>query len=267
MSAPAIALLLPGMSLNATIFPDLPIPTLSPTFGQFAPGAPGMEPYVASLEALTADAAWTGARHRIVVGHSFGGMLALAWLLARPAPRVHGVVLVSTTAGPMFDAVRLRVAWWRSRALRVGIRPFLPFWNGKRVTRGLHRLLNGRAGNGTPVNFRALPHRDDLRVGLAGWQATGWEARRSFRSAMDGFDVRGRLREITAPAIILHGARDCYFPEATARSLADGLPSGDLRVIPDAGHVLPLTHGSAVVCAVNDLLRTAGYASAAPSSV
>jgi len=262
-----MALLLPGMSLNASIFPDLPIPTLSPSFSQFAPGAPGMEPYVSSLEALTADAAWTEARYRIVVGHSFGGMLALAWLLARPAARVHGLVLVSTTAGPMFDAVRLRVAWWRSHALRVGIRPFLPLWNGKRVTRGMHRLLNGAAGSGTPVNFRALPHRDDIRVGLAGWQATGWEARRSFRSAMNGFDVRGRLGEISVPAIVLHGARDCYFPEATARTLVEGLPSGELRVLPGAGHVLPLTHGTAVVRAVNDLLRTAGYSPAAASSV
>ena len=268
MSAPAVALLLPGMSLNATIFPDLPIPALSPSFSQFAPGTPGMEPYVSSLTALTADAAWQEARYRIVVGHSFGGMLALAWLLARPATAatVHGLLLVGTTAGPMFGAVRLRVAWWRSHALRVGIRPFMPLWNGKRITRGLHRLLNGGTGNGTPVNFRALPHQDDIRVGLAGWQATGWEARRSFRSAMDGFDVRGRLADISVPAIVLHGARDCYFPEATARALAEGLPSGELRVIPDAGHVLPLTHGPAVVRAVADLLRTAGYASAAPSS-
>lgn len=267
MPAPAVALLLPGMSLNATIFPALPIPTLSPTFSRFAPDASGMDPYVAHLGALTATSAWREARTRIVVGHSFGGMLALAWLLARPdaASSIHGLVLIGTTAGPMFDAVRLRVAWWRSHAVRVGIRPFLPFWNGRRVTRALHRLLNGGAATNGTVNFRALPHHDDIRVGLAGWQATGWEARRAFRAAMDGFDVRGRLGEIGLPAIVLHGARDCYFPESTARALADGLPAGELRVLPEAGHVLPLTHGAAVVRAVTDLLRTAGYASAASS--
>lgn len=259
MPAPAVAMLLPGMSLNATIFPEFPFPTLSPSFGQFAPDAPGMAPYAARLSALAERPEWREARHRIVVGHSFGGMLALAWLLARPAtiPAVHGLVLIATTAGPMFDAVRLRVAWWRTRAVRVGIRPLLPFWNGRRLTRALHRVFNGAgAGNGT-VDFRHLPHHDDLRVGLAGWQATGWEARRAFRGAMDGFDVRDRLPEIAVPTIVLHGGRDCYFPEATARELVGGLPSGELRVIPDAGHVLPLTHGAAVTSAVTDLLRAA----------
>jgi pimeloyl-ACP methyl ester carboxylesterase len=262
MPTSAVAMLLPGMSLNATIFPDLPIPTLSPSFSHFAPDGPGMAPYAARLTALAGSPAWAGARRRIVVGHSFGGMLALAWLLARPAAAgpVHGLVLIATTAGPMFHAVRLRVAWWRRRAVRVGIRPLLPLWNGKRVTRTLHRVLNGGYATNGSVDFRTLPHHDDIRVGLAGWQATGWEARRAFRSAMDGFDVRNRLREITVPTIILHGGRDCYFPEATARALAAGLPSGELRVLPDAGHVLPLTHGPAVTSAVLDLLRAAGYA-------
>jgi pimeloyl-ACP methyl ester carboxylesterase len=255
------------MSLNATIFPDLPIPTLSPSFSRFAPDASGMQPYAASLTALTATAAWREARARIVVGHSFGGMLALAWLLARPAPTppVDGLVLVGTTAGPMFDAVRLRVAWWRAHALRVGIRPFLPLWNGKRLTRALHRLLNGGGATNGTVNFRALPHHDDIRVGLAGWQATGWEARRAFRGAMEGFDVRERLADLAVPAIVLHGARDCYFPPSTARALARGLPHAELRLIPEAGHVLPLTHGAAVVRAVTDLLRAAGYSEAASS--
>lgn len=267
MSTDAAALLLPGMSLNATIFPDLPMPTIAPAFSQFAPAARGMGPYVDQVTALTAAPAWEEARYRIVVGHSFGGMLALAWLLARPesAGRVHGLVLAGATAGPMFDAVRLRVAWWGERALRMSILPLLPFWNNAGMTRALHRLLNGRFGNGQ-VDFRTLPHHDDIRVGLAGWSATGWQARRAFRSAMEGFDVRDRLSEIAVPTIVLHGDRDCYFTEATARSLADGLPSGALRVIPDAGHVLPLTHGGAVVEAVADLL-TAAHQSAAASSV
>jgi len=267
MPAPPVAMLIPGMSLNATIFPPLPFPTLAPSFSRFTPDGPGMAPYAAQLTALADRPVWRDAPCRIVVAHSFGGMLALAWLLERPraAAPVHGLVLIGTTAGPMFDAVRLRVVWWRSHALRIGIRPLLPFWNGKRITRALHRLLNGSQGGNGTVDFQTLRHHDDIRVGLAGWQATGWEARRAFRGAMNGFDVRDRLGEIAVPAIVLHGGRDCYFPESTARELAAGLPSGELRVIPEAGHVLPLTHRAAVTGAVSDLLTAAGYSSAASS--
>jgi len=202
------------------------------------------------------------------VAHSFGGMLALSWLLAHPAVQadLQGLVLIGTTAGPMFESVRLRVAWWGARALRVGIAPLLPLWDSSWVTRGLHRALNRGKKGGHALDFRRLPHHDDIRVGLAGWRATGWEARRAFRSAMRNFDVRDRLGRIAVPAIVLHGDRDCYFTERNARALADGLPRGELRVIPGAGHVLPLTHGDAVHRAVDDLLRRAGYSVAAASS-
>jgi pimeloyl-ACP methyl ester carboxylesterase len=262
----AAALLIPGMSLNATIFPDLPIPTLAPSFSRFAPDGPGMAPYAERLTALTASPVWREARYRVVVGHSFGGMLALSWLLERPAaaPPVDGLVLIGTTAGPMFDAVRLRVAWWRTHALRVGIGPLMPLWHGQRLTRALHRLLNGGDPSNGAVDFRRLRHQDDIRVGLAGWQATGWEARRAFRRAMAGFDARDRLAAIAVPTIVLHGGRDCYFPASAARALASGLPAAELRLLPDAGHVLPLTHGAAVTGAIFDLLRAAGYAPAGP---
>lgn len=257
----AAALLLPGMSLNATIFPDLGLPALATDFSQFAPEAPGMAPYVEQVAALAASAPWQEAQHRVVVAHSFGGMLALSWLLAHPRAQeqVAGLVLIGTTAGPMFDAVRLRLAGWRSRSWRVGVGPLLPLWDHPRVTSGLHRLLNRRTPDLRPVDFRALRHHDDIRVGLAGWHATGWEARRAFRRAMRGFDVRGRLGEIAVPTVVLHGEKDCYFTVASAREMTARLPQAELRVVAGAGHVLSLTHGDAVRGAVRALLRRAGY--------
>jgi pimeloyl-ACP methyl ester carboxylesterase len=270
VTPPAAVLLLPGMSLNATIFPDLGLPVLASEFSQYAPSVPGMAPYVERVDALTAAALWRDARFRLVVAHSFGGMLALSWLLAHPETRerVHGLVLIGTTAGPMFDAVRLRVAWWRSRAWRVGVGPLLPLWDSPVVTRGLHQVFNQGVPESRPVDFRALPHHDDIRVGIAGWHATDWRARRAFRGAMRGFDVRDRLGEIPVPTVVLHGEHDCYFTVGSARDLASRLPQGELRIVRGAGHVLSLTHGDAVRGAVSDLLRRAGYSfSAAASSV
>lgn len=256
----AAALLLPGMSLNATIFPDLGIPHLAPDFSHFAPAGSGMDPYIQQVSGLTGDPLWREAHFRIVVAHSFGGMLALSWLLAQPAMQahLHGLVLAGTTAGPMFEAVRLRVAWWGARALRIGTTPLMALWDRPWVTRGLHRVLNRERECGNALDFRQLPYQDDIRVGLAGWRAIGWEARRAFRAAMRNYDVRDRLERIDVPTIVLHGDRDCYFTERNARVLADGLPRGELRVIAGAGHVLPLTHGDAVRRAVDDLLRRAG---------
>jgi pimeloyl-ACP methyl ester carboxylesterase len=244
-------LALPGMSLNGTIFPDFGLPTLVATLSDVAATGPGMTPYLDYLDQLTHGAPWEDARTRVVVG----GMLALAWLLARPdqARALHGLVLISTAPGPMFAAVRLRVARVAGWELRVGVRPLLPLWNSGPVTRGMHRLMNGGHLAIRPVDFRALPRHDDISVGIAGWRATPWAARRAFRSAMEGFDVRDQLGHLAMPTIVLHGGEDCYFPLATAQHLADGLRHAQLRVVADAGHVLPLTHGEEVARAVREL--------------
>jgi pimeloyl-ACP methyl ester carboxylesterase len=246
------------MSLNATLFPHFAIPTVAADFNRSAPRSDRrMEPYLERVDELAAKPTWADAARRVVVGHSFGGMLALAWLLrhacAGPA-RADGLLLVSTTAGPMFDAVRIRLAGAGEREWRVGIGPLLPLWNSTTVTRGVKRLLSGGTLTTTDVDFQRLALRSDIAVGLAGWRNTSWDARRAYRSAMEGFDVRRRLGEIATPAIVLHGTRDRLFPASAARTLAAGLPNATLRIIEGAGHVLPLTHGAAVITAVDELL-------------
>lgn len=252
----AAVLLLPGMSLNATTFPALPVATLAPDFNRFAAvDGQGMQPYLDAVDRLASGPTWTDAAHRVVVGHSFGGMLALAWHLRHAGTglsRADGLVLIGTTAGPMFDAVRVRVAGWGRRELRLSARPLVALWHGPAITRGFKRLV---ARETAAVDFRALRHRGDLAVGLAGWRNTEWTARMAYRQAMDGFDVRARLREIEVPTVILHGTRDRLFPLDAARRLAQGLPNAELRVIPGAGHVLPLTHGETVVAAVRHVLN------------
>jgi pimeloyl-ACP methyl ester carboxylesterase len=251
----AAVIALPGMSLNATAFPDLPAALLAPDFNRFAPvDQRGLATYLDVVDRLAQAPAWRDAGRRVVVGHSFGGMLAMAWWLRHhgqgPA-RADGLVLIGTTAGPMFDAVRLRVAGVRSREWRVGIKPVVALWRRPEVVRGLKGLL---ARDTRTVDFRPLRNRGEVAIGLAAWRNTDWRARMAYRHAMEGFDVRARLGDISIRAIVLHGSRDRLFPLEGARRLAQGLPQGELRVIPGAGHVLPLTHGETVVGAVRDLL-------------
>lgn len=214
-----------------------------------------MGPYVDALDRIVDKALWRDAGRRFVVAHSFGGMLALSWWLhhagAYPAT-VDGLVLIGTTAGPMFESVRARVLKVGSHELRVGISSLMWLWNARAVTRAVDALFSG--GRQRAVDFQALPNPTDLSTGLLGWRATHWKARRSFRNAMRGFDARAALSKIDVPTIVLHGTDDHLFAVDRAEELARGLPNGELRVIPSAAHVLPLTHGAEVVRAVHDLV-------------
>jgi pimeloyl-ACP methyl ester carboxylesterase len=262
-----VLLLLPGMTLNASVFPDFGLPAVAVDFTRLVVGPHGwsaeleakrMGFYVERLVArLATERPWAGARRRVVVAHSFGGFLALAWQLASgddPLARIDGLVLVSTSAGPIYDGVRLRLAGGERWALRVPAGPLMRLWNNSAITRLLGRLsAPGEIGE---VDFRGLRSHSDLAVGLAGWRNTDWRARRSYRFAMHGFDVRQRLSAISVPTIVLHGPRDVYFSLEAARQLSTSLPRAELRVVPGAAHTLPLTHGSEVVRAVRDLLQT-----------
>src|SRR4051812_26640008 len=84
-------LLLPGMTLNETIFPALPLPSIAVDFTTLALGRNGVTAdlrarkiavYVDLLDRRLTDQPMWEAPRRIVVAHSFGGMLALAWWLA-----------------------------------------------------------------------------------------------------------------------------------------------------------------------------------------
>lgn len=250
-----VVLLLPGMTLNGSIFPPLDHDTIAVDFCQFVPGTPdrtvSMDTYVSQLETVLAgDPFWRRPR-RIVVGHSFGGMLALHWLLQQDAVRrsIDGLVLVAASAGPLFGAVTLRVG---SR-LRVPLAPLMGLWNVAVVTRAAKAVLSPSRAKEGQVDFRSLPSYSDAAVDRAGWRNTDWRSMRAFRLALDGFDCRHRLGELDVPTIVLHGDRDSLFAPPVAEDLAARISGAELRMVEGAAHILPLTHGDAVVSAVHDL--------------
>ncbi len=261
-----VALLLPGMTLNETVFPDLVMPTVTADFSRLAVGPDGSSPqlleqrmdfYAALLDDLLQGCDDWRADTRLVIAHSFGGMLALRWLILHGGDglaRIDGLVLISTTAGPMYHNLNLRLFKLGGWDIRVRAGAAMPWWNRPFVTRSVKNLICGSLDS-DPVNFRTLTIRSDLELDLAGWRNTDWRAMRSYRLAMEGFDVREGLASVAVPTVVVHGTEDTLFDTAAARELTAGIPGAELRLIAGAGHALPLTHGAEVVRSVQDLLQ------------
>ena len=181
--------------------------------------------------------------------------MALRWIareFEQGRARLRGLVLIAATAGPMFGAARLRLAL-AGRDFRIPLSGWMRLWNRPAVTRFVKRRLSRGRLTAERVDFGALASPTDWTVDRAGWRNTDWRAMRSFRLAMDGFDVRDRLHLIEARVIVLHGSEDSLFPVSVAEELVAGLPSAELRVIDGAGHALPITHGHEVVKAVREI--------------
>lgn len=189
-------------------------------------------------ENLTADAdalrAYLGFERWSVLGHSFGGHVALEYALRYP-DRVSRLVLLDTGADSR---------WARENAPRVlAERGFSPA-KVELVRRWFH-------GEFTPREYFPIFVRiSDAYMSGAGWGPLAREmARGGWRSRMRpeplihcgrhlcaGWSVVDRLGEVTAPTLVMAGRDDFVFPPECQRELADGIPGAQLVLVDGAGH-------------------------------
>lgn len=189
-------------------------------------------------ENLTGDAdalrEYLGFDRWAVLGHSFGGSVALEYALRYP-DRVSRLVLVDTGADSR---------WARENAPEVLARRGYSPAKVELARRWFH-------GEFTPREYLPIFWRlSGAYVAGSGWRLTarelaegGWRSRirpealvQSGRHLFDGWSVVDRLGEITAPTLIIAGREDFVFPPECQQELADGIPGSQLVIVPGAGH-------------------------------
>jgi pimeloyl-ACP methyl ester carboxylesterase len=174
-----------------------------------------------------------GVEKAVIGGMSQGGFLSLRVALTAP-DRVRGLILIDTQAGTedadKVDGYGLLDQTW----VEHGPTPV------QDVIAGLI-LGPGRWDDW----FAKWAHMEKEQFTLA------------FRCLMDRDDVTGRLGEIDAPTLIVHGDADAAIPLAKAERLRDGLGGPtELVVVPGAPHAANLTHPEPVNAAIVRFLAT-----------
>jgi proline iminopeptidase len=188
-------------------------------------------------ENLTADAdalrQELGFERWAVLGHSFGGHVALEYALRYPDKLSHLVLL--DTGGDS--------RWSRQNAADVlakrGHRPekvelVRRWFHGEFAPKEYFPIFMriGSAYNYHPMlgTARSLMH--------GGWRAKPRPEALLFagQHLMPGWTVVDRLGEITVPTLVMAGRNDFVFPPECQRELAAGIPHAQLRLIDHAGH-------------------------------
>jgi 2-hydroxy-6-oxonona-2,4-dienedioate hydrolase len=225
------------------------------SLGVLAPTRPGYDGSparsMADNAALLADMlASAGGVPGVVVGHSYGGGIAL--LLAASHPElVAGLVLVAPVGDPASIMLvdRVLAAPIVGPAVTAAVLG-ASAWIGPR----LRRL----AGSGLPRPFthvsRLLPD-EQAAAALA-----DRNLRQSFVAEQRSLvaelpSVVAAAPEVRAPAVLLVGSRDSIVPAKAVARLAATLPRAELRVVARAGHFLLHDHPSAVAAAIGRLHR------------
>jgi proline-specific peptidase len=210
-------------------------------------------------ENLTADA--DALRQRLgferwaVLGHSFGGHVALEYALRYPGSLSHLVLL--DTGGDS--------RWSRENAAQVlagrGYRP--------QTVQLVRRFFTGQI---TPKEM--LPAM--MKFGSAYYHRHGglavarqlihgeWHAKVrpealifAGRELFNGWTVMDRLGEITVPTLVLAGRDDFLFPPEHQVELAAGIPGAHLQIIERAGHNSHEERPAEVLAAVTRFISTA----------
>ena len=189
-------------------------------------------------ENLTADAEALreelGFERWAVLGHSFGGHVALEYALRYPASLSRLVLL--DTGG--------EARWAQQNAAEVlAGRGYSP----KKVEL-VRRWFNGEFAPHAyvPMAMRIGPayyHRPSLWLTAREQIQGGWRTKyrpQAFlfasRHLLNGWTVMGRLGEITVPTLVMAGHDDFVFPPDCQRDLAAGIPNARLQIIDRAGH-------------------------------
>jgi pimeloyl-ACP methyl ester carboxylesterase len=160
----------------------------------------------------------------LVVGESFGGPVALHYVLGYPE-RVRALALVNA-----FPAYRRKIR------IRLACRlAFLLNWRGVRAVKD---FVAGRilAGEGIPLEDRQRYHEIIQLIHRPAYQ-------RRLELVRD-VALRERLSDIKVPTCIFTSGRDKIVPSRTeGRFMASRIRSAKLFEFPDAGHALLLTPG------------------------
>jgi pimeloyl-ACP methyl ester carboxylesterase len=166
-------------------------------------------------------------RDAIVVGHSMGGVAALAFATRFPEvarQRVRGLVLVASLA----RAATSRVRAVRGAADRLAGRApsIVPLLGHPDVGLAIARVGFGRA----PV----ASHVELVRSMLA---ECSLETQREALRALLDLDLVARLPEITIPTLVVSGTADVITPPAESRVIASAIPGARLVVLDGVGHM------------------------------
>jgi pimeloyl-ACP methyl ester carboxylesterase len=192
-----------------------------------------------------------GAGEALVLGHSWGTLVALAMALEFPED-VRALALLS---GYYYPSLRLDAPLSAPPAipvlgdvLRLTIAPLL----GRLVWPGLVKRIFSPAA--VDSRFRELPVWMMLRPSQL--RASAAESAMMIPAAST---LSKRYRELKMPVTIIAGDGDKIAdPEHNARRLAEALPRSELHLLPGAGHMVQYADADAIVASIDSLSSRAG---------
>lgn len=188
-----------------------------------------------------------GHRRTWLLGHSYGGFVALEYALTFPQHLLGLMLLDTDSTAPTEETMAAGLQ-------RLGVRPeeMAVLGTPVQTDEDLLRLFD-------VAGPWYLPHSEPTRarevLGATRYREEGAAAG---ERALHDWDVTDRLSAIAVPSLVLSGADDFMFPPARAARLGAALPSATVEVVDGAGHLPFVERADAVLPVLVEFVRRSG---------
>jgi pimeloyl-ACP methyl ester carboxylesterase len=181
-----------------------------------------------------------------LVGHSMGGMTALAYLARPVAARPvepHGLILVATAAGKLATRGLARLLATPAPAALVGLIEHTPPYALHALVGPVRATLGRWRGHGRSATLAA--------VTAAALTTTPVPTAVGFLPSLRAYNQHATLASIRARTVVISGGADPLTPPSHAADMSAGIRGAEHVHVPYAGHMLP----QRVPHVINDAIR------------
>jgi pimeloyl-ACP methyl ester carboxylesterase len=170
----------------------------------------------------------------ILVGHSMGGMTALAYLGRAAAERPiepHGLVLIATAAGKLAERGVGRLLATPAPTALVGLMAHIPGHAQSALARPVCATLRRWHGHGHSATLAA--------TAVTALTTTPVATAVGFLPSLRAYNQYATLASIHAATVVISGGADPLTPPSHALDLTNGICRAQHVHVPYAGHMLP----------------------------
>lgn len=193
-----------------------------------------------------------GVQNPVVLGHSFGGIVALAWGLERPEETA-ALVLVAGVAEPWPGGL----GWvYRVNGSAPGSALFVPLVTALLPRSYVADSIKAIFAPQSPPEGYAAHIGAELVLRRGSIRANAQQVN-ALRPHV--VEMQKHYGQLTMPIEMIHGDADTIVPlDIHARVLMQDVPNGALKVLPGVGHMPQHSHADEVIAAIDRAAARAG---------
>lgn len=179
----------------------------------------------------------------VVIGASYGGMVALTYASRYPKNVSHLIAIVTVPDYRFLERAKAILAEWGTEEQKAIAQRL---WDGnfenEEQLREYFNVMRSRYSitfdpDSPPKAWdRAILSPDAINVAFGGFLRT--------------YDVRGELHKITAPTLVIGARHDWICPPEFSEEIASAIPNADLRIFENSGHSIRADEPEALLDAI-----------------